>query len=215
MALGVRILSINLSGLTTDVTYLPESGGTINLGNQVFPFNNISEYYWGTYNCYVPTYGYTYSVSVTGPTPTPTTSTTPTPTPTTSETPTLTPTNTETPTITSTPTETPSPTPTNTETPNETPTPTTTETPTQTPTPTELRFEFTVYSGTTSEDACTETIISTTIYGDEIFFDQNILFYNNSNGPVTINLSGFYNYEQTVVQLLADGLTTGSFSLCI
>lgn len=215
MSIGVRILSDNLSGQTTDVTYLPESGGTINLGVQVFPFNYISDYYFGTYNCYVPTYGYTYSVSVPGPTPTPTTSTTPTPTPTTSETPTLTPTNTETPTITSTPTETPSPTPTNTETPNVTPTPTTTETPTQTPTPTELRFEFTVYSGTTSEDACTEINSPTTIYGDEIFFDQNILFYNNSNGPVTINLSGFYNYEQTVVQLLADGLTTGSFSLCV
>jgi hypothetical protein len=64
MAIGVRILSDNLSGLTTNVTYLPESGGTIDLGVQTFPFNYISDYYWGTYNCYVPTYATTYSVVV-------------------------------------------------------------------------------------------------------------------------------------------------------
>ena len=96
MAIGVRILSDNLSGLTTNVTYLPESGGTIDLGTQTFPFNYISDYYWGTYNCYVPTYATTYSVVVPGPTPTPTPTTTQTPTPT--ETATLTPTTTETPT---------------------------------------------------------------------------------------------------------------------
>jgi hypothetical protein len=90
MAIGVRILSDNLSGLTTNVTYLPESGGTIDLGVQTFPFNYISDYYWGTYNCYVPTYATTYSVVVllSGETPTPTVTATQTPTPT----PTLTPT---------------------------------------------------------------------------------------------------------------------------
>lgn len=84
MAIGVRILSDNLSGLTTNVTYLPESGGTIDLGVQTFPFNYISDYYWGTYNCYVPTYATTYSVVVplSGETPTPTITTTQTPTPT-------------------------------------------------------------------------------------------------------------------------------------
>ena len=101
MAIGVRILSDNLSGLTTNVTYLPISGGTIDLGSQVFPFNYISDYYFGTYNCYVPTYATMYSVVVPGPAPTPTPTTTQTPT----ETTTLTPTTTETPT--STPTITP------------------------------------------------------------------------------------------------------------
>lgn len=99
MAIGVRILSVNFSGQTTNVTYLPESGGTIDLGTQVFPFNYISDYYWGTYNCYIPTYATSYPVVVPGPTPTPTTTQTPT------ETTTLTPTTTETPT--STPTITP------------------------------------------------------------------------------------------------------------
>jgi hypothetical protein len=90
MAIGVRILSDNLSGLTTNVTYLPVSGGTIDLGVQTFPFNYISDYYWGTYNCYVPTYATMYSILVPLPevTPTPTTTQTPTPTPTTTLTPT-------------------------------------------------------------------------------------------------------------------------------
>lgn len=87
MAIGVRILSDNLSGLTTNVTYLPESGGTIDLGTQTFPFNYISDYYFGTYNCYVPTYATTYSVEVTEPDDTPTSTPTSTPTITPSTTP--------------------------------------------------------------------------------------------------------------------------------
>ena len=112
MAIGIRILSDNLSGLTTNVTFLPQSGGTISLGTQVFPFNYISEYVYGTYNCYVPTYGYTYSLDVLGPTPTPTTTVTQTNTSTPTETPTQTPTQTETPTPTPTPNPTATPTPT-------------------------------------------------------------------------------------------------------
>ena len=111
MAIGVRILSDNLSGQTTNVTYFPDTGGTIDLGTQVFPFNYISSYYYGTYNCYVPTYDYTYSLDILGPTPTPTETETPTPTPTETETPTPTPTETETPTPTPTNTETTTPTP--------------------------------------------------------------------------------------------------------
>ena len=72
MALGVRILSDNLSGQTTNVTYFPDTGGTIDLGTQVFPFNYLSSYYYGNYDCYVPTYGYTYSLNIPGPTPSPT-----------------------------------------------------------------------------------------------------------------------------------------------
>ena len=155
MSIGVRILSDNLSGQTTQVTYHPDSGGTIDLGTQVFPFNYISSYYYGIYDCYVPTYGYTYSLNVPGPTPTPTPTNTSTPT----NTPGLSPTPTETITSTPTSTETPTPTPTitstqtptvtigltptatasNTPTPSITPsiTPTNTETPTNTPTNTE------------------------------------------------------------------------------
>ena len=97
MAIGVRILSNNLSGLTTNVTYYPLTGGTIDLGEKVFPFEYITEYYYGTYSCYVPTYDYTYNLSILAPTPTPTG------TPGISVTPTITPTKTPTPTNTPTP----------------------------------------------------------------------------------------------------------------
>jgi hypothetical protein len=219
MAIGVRILSDNLSGLTTNVTYLPISGGTIDLGVQTFPFNYISDYYFGTYNCYVPTYATMYSVVVPGPTPTPTPTNTPTTTPTPTVTSTPTPTNTQTPTNTSTTTQTPTTTPTNTPTNTQTPTTTATQTPTTTPTPTPTptsnRFGFAVYTGLTSDDACSQVNIPTTIYGDESLFDENTQFYNDSFGPVTINMIGFYNYEQVVIELFTNGTINGVFSLCV
>jgi len=120
MSVGIRILSNNLSGQTTNVTYFPDTGGTIDLGVQVFPFNYISSYYYGNYDCYVPTYGYLYTLNVPRPTTTPTPTITPTPTNTLtpSITPTLTPTKTVTPTNTVTPTKTPTQTRTPTQTPS-------------------------------------------------------------------------------------------------
>jgi hypothetical protein len=229
---GVYISSVSLSGLTTEVTFFPQTGGTaVDLGNQVFPFSYVADYYYGTYNCYVPTYAYSYTVVVPAPSPTPTTTSTPTPTPTaptptTTETPTNTPTETPTPTNTETPTNTPTPTqtPTNTETPTNTPTPTNTETPTetptqtptntQTPTPTNNRFAFAVYSGLTSDDACSQVNIPTTLYGDESLFDENTIFYNDFSGPVTIDMSGFYNYDQVIIELDSNGVEIGAYGLC-
>ena len=80
---GASISSENLSGATTEVTFRPCSGGTISLGTQVFPFNYVNEYYFGTYDCYVPLYDYVYTVEVPCPsaTPTPTPTVTPTATP--------------------------------------------------------------------------------------------------------------------------------------
>ena len=103
---GVSIFSNNLSGLTANVTFYPCSGGTIDLGQQTFPFSYETDYWYGTYDCYVPTYAFNYVLDVLCPTPTPTqtppqTSTpTQTPTQTTTETPTQTPTKTPTPSIT-------------------------------------------------------------------------------------------------------------------
>jgi hypothetical protein len=108
MSIGIRILSNNLSGETTNVIFSPQSGGTINLGSQVFPFNYISEYIYGTYNCYVPSYDYTYTLEIMEMTPTPTITVSETPT----NTPTPTITSTET--VTTTPTMTPTVTPTTT-----------------------------------------------------------------------------------------------------
>jgi hypothetical protein len=174
MALGIEILSNNLSGQTTLVTYYPQSGGTIDLGVQVFPFTYLSSYYYGVYDCYVPTYNYMYSLTILSPTPTPTTTPTITPTQTNTSTPTNTPTNTRTPTNTQTPTNTPTitdtptqtptntltptNTPTNTETPTLTPTPTNTETPTPTITQTPTN---TTTPTPTSTDTLTPTVTPT------------------------------------------------------
>ena len=240
---GVSIFSDNLSGLTANVTFYPCSGGTINLGDQVFPFTYVTDYWYGSYDCYVPTYAYNYILSVPCPsatpssTPTPTPTDTPantptntetsTPTPTNSETPTETPTNTPTNTITS--TETPTNTPTNTETTTPTNTPTNTETPTNTPTPTptvtinltptptptNARIAFTVYSGTTHDSACGQYNSSVIIYGNNPQFDYCTQFWNVLNGDSTVDMSGFYNNGQIVVELNSDGIEISSYSLCV
>ena len=67
MILGVRILSNNLSGLTANVTFLPVSGGTIDLGEQTIPFNYLNDNPYGTYQFYVPLYDYTYELVVNEP----------------------------------------------------------------------------------------------------------------------------------------------------
>lgn len=88
---GVSIFSDNLSGQTANVTFFPCSGGTINLGTQTFPFNYVTEYWYGTYVCYVPLYAADYTIEVPCPSPTPTPTVTETVTPTTTPTPTPTP----------------------------------------------------------------------------------------------------------------------------
>jgi hypothetical protein len=45
-------------------------------------------------------------------------------------------------------------------------------------------------------------------------FEQNSQFYNNPNGTVSGNMSGFYSYGGKVVQLTSGGAETGGFSLC-
>jgi hypothetical protein len=98
---SVTIVSENLSGQTVDVTFYPASGGTIDLGSQVFPFTYVSDYYWGLYSCYSQTYDFTYTIEVPEfPTQTQTPSNTPTETPIPeSPTPTTTPTPTQTPAV--------------------------------------------------------------------------------------------------------------------
>ena len=233
---GVTIFSENLSGLTTNVTFYPCSGGTISLGDQVFPFNYVDDYYFGQFDCYVPLYDYNYILEIPCPSPTPTVTTTPTETPTATPTPTVTitptvtetPTETPTPTVTETPTNTPTETPTNTptntptetptptvtETPTQTPTPTVTETPTQTPTPTNTRFSFLTCTGSTSVQACNCSSGTVTIWGDFAIFDENDLFYNNSIGDVTVDMAGFYVYDSINVELDSNGIIASPYSLC-
>ena len=64
MIQGIRITSTNLSGKTADVTFSPSTGGTIDLGVQTIPFNNISDYPYGTYELTVVEYDKTYEITV-------------------------------------------------------------------------------------------------------------------------------------------------------
>jgi len=67
MIQGIRITSTNLSGLTANVTFFPTTGGTINLGSEVIPFNNISVYPYGTYELDVQLYDRIYEIVVPAP----------------------------------------------------------------------------------------------------------------------------------------------------
>ena len=130
MATTVQILTTNYSGQTATITFSPCSGGTINLGSQVVPYNYVSDNYLGDYSLYFADFSQTctFSIPCSTATPTPTVivaTATPTPTPT--ETP-IPATETPTPQPTSTPTETPVPAP-------ATPTPAPTDTATPTPLP--------------------------------------------------------------------------------
>jgi hypothetical protein len=162
-------------------------------------------------------------------TPTPTTTPTPsvtatnTPTPSVTATQTGTPTNTPTPTNTETPTNTPTPTntqtPTNTETPTNTPSQTPSQTPTDTPsvtptpTPTSPLQSFSVFSGTSTNDAC-ENGDAVTIYAFNPLFDQNTQFYTTSTGTVEYSMTGFYSDGTSVTELTFGGSQVGSFTLC-
>lgn len=126
------------------------------------------------------------------------------------QTPTMTPTQTKTPT----PTPTNSVTPTNTPTTSQTQTPTASVTPTPTITPTNSRTAFSVYSGSSSSDACNQFSSLVTIYGDYVLFDENIQFFDSANGSVTTDMTGFYNYNHVVVELDSAGVTQGAFSVC-
>jgi hypothetical protein len=67
MAVGIRVLSDNLSGQTVNVTFNPYSGGTIDIGAQTIPFNYLNPYYFGDYDVYSPLYDYNYEFTTTPP----------------------------------------------------------------------------------------------------------------------------------------------------
>jgi hypothetical protein len=151
---------------------------------------------------------------------TPTNTETQTPTPTNTETPTqtVTPTNTGTPTQTPTPTNTgtPTQTPTNTETPTQTVTPTNTGTPTQTPTPTSTPNNvFTVYSGSTSDEACGQYFSTVVVYGNNSQFDLSSQFSNISTFPPSVDMTGFIQNNGFVFELDSDGFVVGFGTVCL
>ena len=141
-------------------------------------------------------------------TPTPT----PTNTPTVTQTPTITSSNTPTPSITATATETltPTQTPTNTETPTSTPTPTTTETPNNT-----FSVEYTVYSGSTSDEACGQSFPTVVVHGNNAQFDLCTEFSNNNAFPPTVDMTGFIQNNGLVFELDTQGFVIGFGVACV
>jgi hypothetical protein len=52
------------------------------------------------------------------------------------------------------------------------------------------------------------------IYAENATFDTNTEFFNNLNGTVSGDMSGFYSFGGQVVQLDSSGVETGGFSSC-
>ena len=108
MGKTIRILTNNYSGYAGSIIYYPYTGGTINLGSHLLPYDYNTDYYYGTYEIYISEFNKTCILNYSPPvcdftgveqvTPTPTITLTPTSTPTQTLTPTSTPTQTLTPT---------------------------------------------------------------------------------------------------------------------
>jgi hypothetical protein len=78
----LRIVSTNYNGQTAIITYYPDTGGTINLGTQVLPYDYIAPYFYGTYTLFFPSFGSTCTLYVEDESVTPSITPTPTVTPT-------------------------------------------------------------------------------------------------------------------------------------
>ena len=49
MPATVKIGSNNYSGQIANITFYPETGGTINIGQQIVPYDYVTDYFYGTY----------------------------------------------------------------------------------------------------------------------------------------------------------------------
>lgn len=68
MPSSVSISSVNYNGNLGNITFLPSTGGTINLGAQNIPYTYVTNYPYGTYNIYFPAYNNTCTTIITAPT---------------------------------------------------------------------------------------------------------------------------------------------------
>lgn len=54
MGTTIQISSVNYNGQTADITFYPDTGGTISLGSQILPYTVELNYIYGTYELYFP-----------------------------------------------------------------------------------------------------------------------------------------------------------------
>jgi hypothetical protein len=177
MATSIRILTTNYSGQTTTITFSPCSGGTIDLGSHVVPYDYVSENYMGDYSLLFTGFSQTctFSIPCATATPTPTVivaTATPTPVPATS-----------TPLPSGVPTEVP------TETPTETPIPATS---TPTPTPTIVSYSYQIDLNGYFEPyiACQNGLVNTTVYTEYPSLNTGHILYSDSELTLIFGLSG-------------------------
>ncbi len=60
----LKIVSTNYTGQSAVITYYPDTGGTINLGTQVLPYDYVASYFYGTYSLFFPAFGSTCTLYV-------------------------------------------------------------------------------------------------------------------------------------------------------
>lgn len=73
MTSTVVIGTRNYSGETAEITFYPETGGTINVGIQVVPYNYSTDYFFGNYELFFSAYNFTcdFTISSSNPIPSP------------------------------------------------------------------------------------------------------------------------------------------------
>lgn len=73
MAATIVIGTKNYSGETANITFYPETGGTINVGSHIVPYNYSTDYIFGTYELHFSSYNFTcdFTISSSNPLPSP------------------------------------------------------------------------------------------------------------------------------------------------
>lgn len=66
--MGIRILSTNYNGYSTDITFSPATGGTQVINNAVIPYDFVTNYPYGDYSIYIPSFNNTCTLNVPVPT---------------------------------------------------------------------------------------------------------------------------------------------------
>lgn len=64
MSTTAVISSNNFSGQTGTMTFYPDTGGTVSIGTVTLPYNYTSDYVYGTYSIYFPSYNKTCTVTI-------------------------------------------------------------------------------------------------------------------------------------------------------
>jgi hypothetical protein len=70
MPTTIQITTDNYDGQTAIITYYPDTGGTINLGTHILPYDYNADYFYGTYSLYFPAFDTTCTLVIENESPT-------------------------------------------------------------------------------------------------------------------------------------------------